>query len=219
MPSLFVVDDHPITREGYLRLFAGVPALEIVGTTGNGATAFELIQEANPDLVVVDLNLPDMHGLELIKRLRALRPEMGILVVSIHDERRYAERVLRAGAQGYVMKEVAASTILNAVETVLSGRPYYSDSLRQYLIERTLDGEEVMLPTARLTDREREAFELLGQGLATREVAERMQVSANTVDSYRESIKTKLGLKHANELVQRAALFRQQELRRNTASE
>ncbi|MEL6444649.1 MAG: response regulator transcription factor [Bacteroidota bacterium] len=219
MPSLFVVDDHPITREGYLRLFAGVPALEIVGTTGNGATAFELIQEANPDLVVVDLNLPDMHGLELIKRLRALRPEMGILVVSIHDERRYAERVLRAGAQGYVMKEVAASTILNAVETVLSGRTYYSDSLRQYLIERTLDGEEVMLPTSRLTDRELEAFELLGQGLATREVAERMQVSAKTVDSYRESIKTKLGLKHANELVQRAALFRQQELRRNTASE
>ena len=219
MPSLFVVDDHPITREGYLRLFAGVPALEIVGTTGNGATAFELIQEANPDLVVVDLNLPDMHGLELIKRLRALRPEMGILVVSIHDERRYAERVLRAGAQGYVMKEVAASTILNAVEPVLSGRTYYSDSLRQYLIERTLDGEEVMLPTSRLTDRELEAFELLGQGLATREVAERMQVSAKTVDSYRESIKTKLGLKHANELVQRAALFRQQELRRNTASE
>ncbi|MEO1074696.1 MAG: response regulator transcription factor [Bacteroidota bacterium] len=219
MPSLFVVDDHPITREGYLRLFAGVPALEVVGTTGNGATAFELIQEANPDLVVVDLNLPDMHGLELIKRLRALRPEMGILVVSIHDERRYAERVLRAGAQGYVMKEVAASTILNAVETVLSGRTYYSDSLRQYLIERTLDGEEVMLPTSRLTDRELEAFELLGQGLATREVAERMQVSAKTVDSYRESIKTKLGLKHANELVQRAALFRQQELRRNTASE
>lgn len=219
MPSLFVVDDHPITREGYLRLFAGVPALEVVGTTGNGATAFELIQEANPDLVVVDLNLPDMHGLELIKRLRALRPEMGILVVSIHDERRYAERVLRAGAQGYVMKEVAASTILDAVETVLSGRTYYSDSLRQYLIERTLDGEEVMLPTSRLTDRELEAFELLGQGLATREVAERMQVSAKTVDSYRESIKTKLGLKHANELVQRAALFRQQELRRNTASE
>lgn len=213
MTTLFIVDDHPITREGYLRLFADVPDVQVVGTTGTGVEAFDLIPVATPDLVVVDLNLPDLHGLELIKRLRAVRSELKILVVSIHDERRYAERVLRAGAQGYVMKEVAATTILTAVQTVVEGRTYYSESLRQYLIGRALDGDEASSPTSRLTDRELEAFELLGQGLATREIAERMQVSAKTVDSYRESIKTKLGLKHANELVQRAALFRQHELR------
>jgi DNA-binding NarL/FixJ family response regulator len=157
----------------------------------------------------MDLSLPDIHGLELIKRLRALQPELSILVVSIHAERRYAERVLRAGAQGYVMKEVAASTVLGAVRTVLGGRTYYSDALRQHLLTRRLSNDDGAPPVSRLTDRELEAFELLGQGLATREVAERMQVSAKTVDSYRESIKTKLDLKHANELVQRAALYRQ----------
>ncbi|MEM8600393.1 MAG: response regulator transcription factor [Bacteroidota bacterium] len=216
MHRVFLVDDHPITREGYLRLFSGETDFDVVGTAGTGGEAFDQIRLAAPDLAVVDLNLPDVHGLELIKRLRALLPDLRILVVSIHDERRYAERVIRAGAQGYVMKEVAARSILDAVREVLRGRIYYSEPLRQYLIGRSLDGKTETTPAAMLTDRELESFELIGQGLSTREVADRMQVSAKTVDSYRESIKTKLGLKHANELVQRAALFRQQELRSDT---
>ncbi|MEM8558521.1 MAG: response regulator transcription factor, partial [Bacteroidota bacterium] len=167
----------------------------------------------------MDLSLPDVHGLELVKRIRALQPEVVILVVSIHDERRYAQRVLRAGAQGYVMKEEAPTVILEAIRTVLSGRTYYSESLRQHLLEQTLNPALEVPLMSRLTDRELEAFELLGMGLATREVAERMQVSAKTVDSYRESIKTKLGLKHANELVQRAALYRQQLTRSNLGAQ
>lgn len=213
MYTLFLVDDHPITREGYLRLFEGELDLKVVGEADTGTEAFARIPELAPDLAVIDLALPDVHGLELIKRLRALQPELSILVVSIHEERRYAERVLRAGAQGYVMKEAAARTVLEAIRTVLSGRTYYSPALRKHLLGRRLSANAGAVSIEQLTDRELEAFELLGQGLSTREAAERMQVSPKTVDSYRESIKTKLGLKHANELVQRAALHRQQGLR------
>lgn len=204
--SILIVDDHPLFREGLVHLIGHERDLSVCGEAGTAAEALALVEKLDPALVLLDISLPDRNGLELIKDLRVLRPELPILVLSMHDEALHAERVLRAGARGYIMKQEGGSRILDAIRQVLSGQIYVSQQMSALILER-LAGQRPKgsrSPIERLSDREFEVFSLLGQGLATREIARRLHLSVKTVEVHRINIKRKLGLRTANELVRYA---------------
>ena len=195
-------------QEGYISLIDRESGLICCGVASSGPEALERIPEANPDLVLIDLFIPGMNGLELVKHLHSLYPDLLLLVISAHDEGLYAERVLRAGARGYVMKDAAASVTIEAVREVLGGNLFVSDDIRHTLLERYLGrGSDDGSLMGQLTDREREAFTYIGHGLATRAIAERMHISPKTVETYRANIKQKLGVSTSAEMVQRAVLW------------
>lgn len=208
---IFVIDHQPLVRSGYAHLIAATADLRLCGEAGEGLEAFERLAAARPDLLVTEMWLKGMVGLEFIKRLRARFPELPVLVVSDQDETIYAERVLRAGACGYVMKSEAAEVILQAMRRVLRGGFYVSevvgDRLIMQLQQHGAPLHEVQVPVEQLTDRELEVFVLMGQGLTTRQIAEAMMISPKTVDSHRGRIRTKLGAPTTAELARRAALY------------
>ncbi len=205
---VFVVDDHPVMREGLANLLERAPDLEFAGEAASAVEAMERLPEAQPDLCVVDLSLPGTNGIELIRQIRSLWPSYRILVVSAHSEVLYAERALRAGAQGFMMKDEPPLVILGAIRSVLEGRIALSDVMRDRLLHVFLDrGEAADEPVGKLSDRELEVFHHLGRGLSTREIAAALFLSPKTVETYRANIKTKLGLKTASELIQRATLW------------
>ncbi|MCH8247564.1 MAG: response regulator transcription factor, partial [Bacteroidetes bacterium] len=172
----------------------------------NAEEAMTLVESENPDLAIVDISLPGMSGLELIKRLHAIRPELYILVVSRHDESLYAERAIRAGARGYIMKHEAGDVMMKAVRRVLSGGIYVSEEINEKLLKDLAAGHTMTYrsPLEVLSDRELEVFELTGKGIGTREISERLHLSVKTVESYRARIKAKLNLSTAAELMQHA---------------
>lgn len=206
---IFLVEDHPITRAGFAALIKREPDLEVCGEADNAPTALSLIEKLRPDLVVTDIALKTSNGLELTKNIRALIPDQRVLALSMHDEALYAERALRAGALGYMMKNEAAEKIVPAIRTILSGDVYLSESVKGKLVAQMFSlrkpgrGEPVF-PIDTLSDREMEVFELIGNGFATREIAERLNLSTKTIDSYREHLKLKLGVDNGSELVRRA---------------
>jgi DNA-binding NarL/FixJ family response regulator len=203
---IFVVDDHPMIREGLAAQLSNEPDLELCGEAEDVVEAVTRIFASDPDLVIVDISLKGGNGIDLVKRLKAKDPSLIILVWSMYPENLYAERALRAGARGYVNKGKSASQIMDAVRTVLDGRTYLSPDMSEKLLGRLIGhpGEEAVSWIEKLTDRELEAFELLGQGLTTQQIATRMHVSHKTVETYRARIKEKLGLTNAVELVQHA---------------
>jgi DNA-binding NarL/FixJ family response regulator len=204
---VLIVDDHPVAREGLAVQLVDQPDLEVCGEAEDVAGALALVETARPDVAVIDLSLRVGNGLDLVKRLRARVPAVRVLVWSMHQEADYAERALRAGALGYVHKGRATREIVEAVRCVLAGRVFVSPELSGRLLGRLVGGAGKRAGcrgVEDLSDRELEAFELLGQGLATRQVAERMHVSPKTVDTYRARIKAKLGLRTAAEVVRRA---------------
>lgn len=203
MKQIVIVDDHPVVREGMERLLESEPDLKVCGSVGSVSEVLTLLQQVKPDLVLADMTLPGRSGLELIKDLKALHPDIPVLVISMHDEKLYAERVLRAGGRGYVMKEVASEELINAVRCVLQGEIYMSSAAAQRLAQVFAGHRESKetLPIQRLTDREFEVFQLIGLGQATREIAEKLFISPRTVDAHRAHIKEKLGLKDGNELL------------------
>jgi len=203
---IFVVDDHPMIREGLAAQIANEPNLEICGEAEDVVEAVARIPEANPDLAIIDISLKSGNGIDLVKRLKAKKPDLVILVWSMYPENLYAERALRAGARGYVNKGQSASQIMEAIRTVLDGRTYLSPEMSAKLLGRVIghSSEDCATWVEKLTDRELEAFELLGQGLTTVQIATRMHVSHKTVETYRARIKEKLGLANAVELVQHA---------------
>lgn len=180
--------------------------LNVVAQASNAEDAIGLIEAENPDLVVVDISLPGMSGLELIKQVHAIRPAMKTLVVSRHDEALYAERAIRAGAKGYVMKLEAPDVMIKAVRRVMNNGIYVSDKINERLLMGMASGHEMLSqsPLDVLSDRELEVFELTGKGFGTRDIAERLHLSVKTVESYRARIKTKLHLQNAAELMQHA---------------
>ena len=180
--------------------------LNVVAQASNAEDAIGLIEAENPDLVVVDISLPGMSGLELIKQVHAIRPTMKTLVVSRHDEALYAERAIRAGAKGYVMKLEAPDVMIKAVRRVMNNGIYVSDKINERLLMGMASGHEMLSqsPLDVLSDRELEVFELTGKGFGTRDIAERLHLSVKTVESYRARIKTKLNLQNAAELMQHA---------------
>jgi len=203
---ILLVDDHPLMRKGLAMTIETESDLEVVGQAADAEDALVKFDDLDPDLAVVDVSLPGMNGLELIKHLLARKPELAALVVSRHDESLYAERAIRAGAKGYVSKLLADEEIIQAIRQVLRGGIYLSDSLKDKMLFGTAAGSKSPLqsPLDVLSDRELEVFEMTGRGLPTREIAERMHLSVKTVESYRARIKTKLNLETGTELMQHA---------------
>ena len=206
MTKIVVVDDHPLMRKGLVMSLEAETDLTVCGQASNAEEAIGVVESKNPDLVIVDISLPGMSGLELIKQIHAIRPNMKTLVVSRHDEALYAERAIRAGAKGYVMKLQAPDVMVKAVRRVMNGGIYVSDEINERLLLGMASGHEMLSqsPLEVLSDRELEVFELTGRGYGTRDIAERLHLSVKTVESYRARIKTKLNLNSAAELMQHA---------------
>lgn len=203
---VFLVEDHPITREGFAQLINYQADLEVCGQADAANSALTGIEKSQPDLVIVDISLADSSGLELIKHLRARSPRLPMLVLSTHDESIYAERALRAGARGYVMKQAPTLEVMNAIRNVLRGELHLSEAMRSRLVTQHFRGATAPRGAGieELSDRELEVFELLGRGIPTRRIASRLHVSVSTVETHRAHIKDKLKLRDAMSLVQRA---------------
>ena len=204
--SVFVVDDHPVVRDGYARMITNQSDLELAGESGDGIQALEMVRSSQPDLVLVDLSLKSGNGLELTTQIHEEFPRIKILVVSMHDEMLYAERVLRAGADGYINKTEATRRLIEAIHEVLGGKYYLSEKMRERMLTRAvgLDGIGDESPIDRLSDRELEVFELIGSGMTTREIAAKLELSPKTIESYRENLKAKLNLANSTELTRHA---------------
>lgn len=203
-----LVDDHPLIRQGVGLLISQESDLEVCGEAETARDALELFEKTNPDVAVVDLTLKESSGLELIKDAHIRCPKMRILVLSMRDEGFYAERVLRAGARGYITKEEGPKKVLAGIRRVLAGEICISDRIASKLMSKIIQGPrdaaEEGLTLDTLTDRELEIFELVGNGLPTREISKRLHISTKTVDSHREHIKSKLKLESAAELLKHA---------------
>jgi DNA-binding NarL/FixJ family response regulator len=212
--KVFLVDDHPILREGLASLINRSADLRICGEAETAAEALQGIRETNPDLAIVDLSLREGSGLDLIKSIKAHAPATAVIVLSIHDERRYAERAVRAGARGYIMKGESAGSVIAAARNVLAGQLYLSQQMRAIFVERFVDGSPVdgLSPLEVLSDRELEVFQLLGQGYETRRVAEMLGVSIKTVQAFCAKIKDKLQLANASELLREAVRWSEKQL-------
>jgi DNA-binding NarL/FixJ family response regulator len=203
-----IVDDHPIVRRGLAGAVAEEDDFIVCGEAANAEQALAIVAEQRPDLAVVDLSLGSIaEGLGLVDELHGRHPDLRILVISMHDESLYAERLLRSGAHGYVGKDAPAAAMLNAMRTVLAGRIAVSEAMSQQLVRRAVDGN-ARPDLARLSQREFEVFSLIGGGMTTREIAAQLQVSPKTVETHRERIKQKLGIGGANELTVRAVRYR-----------
>lgn len=204
--AIFIVDDHPMMRQGLAQLINGEPDLIACGEAENAQQALQFVGTNPPELILVDISLPDKHGLELIKDLRALHPDLAVLVVSMHDESLYAERVLRAGGNGYIMKQEGGKKMIQAIRTVLSGQIYVSEKMSAKILEifSGRRSDAARSPIEKLTDREFEVFQLIGQGKGTRQIAETLHLSVKTVEVHRLHIKGKLELTDAPSLVRYA---------------
>lgn len=202
-PKVFLVDDHSIVREGLTRMIENSGAFAVCGESADAHSALEQIPKAKPDIAIVDLGLKGMNGLDLIKNLRLRVPDLPILVMSMYDEAIYAERVLRAGARGYIMKEESIEKVLSALEKILSGKVYLSEKMSETMIDVVFHGSSPKgrSPIDALSDRELEVFKLLGKGLKNSQIATELNLSIKTVESYREQIKQKLNLQGAADLI------------------
>lgn len=200
---VLLVDDHAIVRDGLAQLIQREEDLMVCGEASSAEEAVQAATKYNPDLAVVDISLGGANGLELIKNLNAMRRGLPILVLSMHDEAHYAERALRAGATGYVMKRAGREQIMEAIRTVLAGEIFVSEAINKSMLHQYLHGSEgrEASPISRLSDRELEVLTLIGRGLSSKEIAERLHLSQKTVDSHRTHLKEKLNLPGAAELV------------------
>ena len=213
--KVLLVDDHPLVREGLVNLISQEADLQICGEAGNEPEALELIRTVQPDVAIVDISLETGSGIELIKSIKAMFPTVTVLVLSMHDESLYAERALRAGARGYVMKSEAAKKVIQAIRSVLAGQLYVSDKIAALMAEKFVEGRlaATASPIEQLSNRELEVFQLLGLGHNTRQIADHLHVGFKTVQSYCARIKEKLKLANATELLREA--IRWQESQQN----
>lgn len=204
--QVYLVDDHPIVRQGLIKLIEQETGLEVCGESGSVSAALEALKQLSPDVILVDISLEDSNGLELIKLVEDLGLQIPMLVLSMHDESLYAEHALRAGASGYVMKQAASNTLIQAIEKVLEGEIYVSKTMSSQMLKMAFrsGGEEARTGTESLSLRELEVFELIGRGNSTREIAEQLHLSVKTIETYRAHIKEKLQLRSGTELMQRA---------------
>lgn len=204
---VLIVDDHDIVRHGYSQLLGTDPNFEICGESANSSEAMRLVYETQPDLALIDITLQNGHGLELCKEIRVWSEQnnhdIKLLVVTAHDEDMYAERALHAGASGFLNKGETTKRLLEAIHHVMEGKIFLSQSMTERILSRLISGhyDENQSPLENLSDRELEVFELIGKGMTTREVAEHLDLSPKTVETYRENLKVKLNLGNANQLV------------------
>lgn len=211
---LLIVDDHPIVREGLSELINREMDVRIVASAETADEALEILRsETEIDVAIVDLSLPGLSGIELIRMIREEFPGTPVLVLSMHDEQFYAERALRAGARGYVMKQESIDHVIEAIRKVRRGDLYVSKDVAEKMLFRIVSGDGRDDPEVqRLSARELEVFQLIGQGYSTREIAEMLHLSVKTIESYRANIKEKLGLRGAAELMQHAVKWVQLDL-------
>lgn len=203
---IVIVDDHPLFRKGLEQLInSSNDAFAICGEAGDAAEGMARIRQLKPDLAIVDLSLPGANGIELIKNIRAEFEKLPVLILSMHDESLYALRALRAGAQGYVMKQEALENVIGAIRELLAGRPYLSTQMSAKLITNFASGSTQTNPTDKLSDRELEILELIGRGRDVHEISDALHISRKTVETHRAHIKEKLNLKNAREVNRFAA--------------
>lgn len=204
--KVLIVDDHPIVRDGLAAQISGHRDLEVCGEAEDVAGALAVFEKTRPDIAIIDISLKQGNGLELVKRLRARDEALRIVVWSMYPESLYAERILHAGAMGYVNKGSETGEIMRAIRAVLAGKVYLSEELSAKLLGRVVGGAKAAERSAieSLSDRELEAFRLMGEGLNTEKIARQMHVSPKTVETYRARIKEKLGLSNITELIHRA---------------
>jgi len=210
--KILAVDDHPIVLEGLSRLIGREPDLRVEWTAPGIAEAMAICRAHAPDFALADISLADGSGIELIRQMHAQRPGMPILVISMHEEALYADRVLRAGAQGYLMKHSAPKHIVGAIRKILEGELYLSEKMKSAMLDRVLAGGDGGLASAisRLSDHELEIFQLIGSGLKKSEIAARLKRSVNTIEAHRSNIKKKLNLSSSAELARVAFLHSQE---------
>lgn len=202
---IVIVDDHPLVRERLAEVIHREPDLRVCGEAEDRAGAVDIVSREKPDLVIIDLTLKRSNGLDLVKDLHALHPNLRLLVLSMQDESLYAERVVRAGAHGYITKYEATDRILLAIRQVLSGKMFLSPEVSDEILSRMLGKPKTALRAVDLlSDRELQVFELVGKGYATRHIAEFLGLDGKTVETYRSRIKEKLEIKDASELLRRA---------------
>lgn len=207
--QILIVDDHPIFSMGMTELINQEETLNVCGSADDIATARQAIRRLKPDLIILDITLKTGNGMDLIEEIIKQYPRLPILVLSMHDETLWAERCIRAGAKGYLMKQEAPESVVMAIEKILSGQLHVSDRIMGHILGQ-LNRQSANQATAsfkRLTDRELQVLQYIGKGLTTREIAGRMNLSIKTIGTYRERIKDKLGLKSATELVRYAVLW------------
>jgi DNA-binding NarL/FixJ family response regulator len=204
--KVFLVDDHPLVREWLTQLIQHENDLTVCGEAEDTHEALDKITASKPDIGIADISLKTTHGLELVKDLQVRFPSLPVLILSMHDESLYAERVLRAGAKGYITKQEATKKILPAIRQVLSGQIYISEKMASRMVHKMVLGraQEQKTPIERLTDRELEVFQLIGSGQGTRRIAAELHLGIKTVESYRARIKEKLKLEDGTQLLQQA---------------
>jgi DNA-binding NarL/FixJ family response regulator len=204
--GVFVVDDHAIVREGLMTLINQEKDMHVCGEADDGPSALRKLSVIQPDLAVVDITLGSTSGLDVIKAIKARYPSVPILVFSMHEETMYAERMLRAGASGYIMKSEKPRMLIAAIRKLLKGKVYLSEKMTEQLLSQVAGkgGSPYENVIETLSDREFEVFQLIGRGVVSRQIAQKLNLSVKTIDSVRENIKHKLGLKTAAELVQYA---------------
>ena len=203
---VLLVDDHPIVRQGLALLIDREADLSVCGEAEGAHTAFHAIEALHPDIVVLDISLSGPDGLDVLKEIRMKIAGLPVLILSMHDESIYAERAMRAGANGYIMKQEATEKVLIAIRRILQGDVYLSDRLTSTMLQQFVRGTAPAKssPLVNLTDRELEVFRLIGEGHGTRRIADELHLSVKTIESYQAHIKEKLALRNARELVQHA---------------
>jgi DNA-binding NarL/FixJ family response regulator len=203
---VLVVDDHPIVRQGLSLMINREPDLVVCGEAEEAMGAMHVLASSHPDVMIVDISLSGPDGIDLLKNIRISHPTLPVLILSMHDERVYAERALRAGANGYIMKQEATENVLVALRRLLNGEIYVSTRIANQMLKHYITGSGTLQNSsiADLSDRELEVFRLIGEGHGTRQIAEELHISIKTVESYQAHIKEKLSLRSARELMQRA---------------
>ena len=213
MTNILIVDDHPIFRMGMRELLNQEEDFSVCAVAENIGQARKALREHQPDLAIIDISLSEENGLDLVKEIAAGPCRLPVLVLSLHDESVWAERAIRAGARGYVMKKEASESVISAIRNILDGRIHVSSDMMAHLLDKfQVNPEGSGAPTVEvLTDRELEVFRLIGSGLATREIASRLNLGIKTIGTYRDRIKQKLCIKNAAELTRRAVLWIEKE--------
>ena len=204
MTRILIVDDHPLVRTGFAQLIGDCPDLEVCGEASDMAEALNQVDATSPDLAIIDLSLAGGSGLDLIERIRSRNKDLLMLVASMHDETLYAERVLAAGARGYINKQEAQESIIRAIRQVLSGKVYLSQQMTDRLLSGLVDSTGEKRDIDSLSNRELQVFELIGEGVSSSQIAEQLNLSIKTIETHQANIKKKLGLGSAHELNQRA---------------
>lgn len=205
--KVMIIEDHPIFSKGLAQLINVQKIYEVVGEARNHKEAMDILADQKPELAIVDLNLGDEDGLDVIKDMHAISPKLAILVLSMHDERYYAERAIKAGARGYIMKEEAGNKVIDAIHTVLSGKIWLSDAEKERQLENEMNKNKKSSAedgVSSLSDRQLQIFTLIGKGLGTVEIAAKLNLSTKTIDTHKEHIKLKLHCNTSQELRQLA---------------